>query len=171
MTHYGAMAVDQPQVVGVVVFGDDVMRPTVVQFVNATLEVMVVKRRALRQKHGIDVARWAVPGAYVLIGRSMEPDKRVRARPGQTGDLLKRMNEHLGDEDLGWFDRAVLIRDTGKGFFNTAEIGYIEGVLHDLCQAADAVEHRSRADHDTTLEVHEEATLEAALPATHHRGA
>jgi len=74
----------------------------------------------------------------------------VRARPGRSGDVLQRVRQHTADPDLGWVRRAVLVRDTRQGF-NTAEAGYLEGRLHDLCAAAPGVEQVGRADSDDTL--------------------
>ena len=51
-----------------------------------------------------------------LDREAREPKRIVRARPGMGRDLLERLDKHLADPDMGWFDRAVLVRDTRQGF-------------------------------------------------------
>jgi hypothetical protein len=149
---------DQRLTAGVTVFAPDIFEPSVVGFINTTVEILVLKRRALIQKRGID-RHWAGPGIYVLIGAPAESAFQVRARPGSASDLIKRIHEHYVDPKMDWFKRVVLIQDTRQGF-NSAEFGFIEGRLHELCKAACEIEHVYNVDTDETLQAHEEAEFE-----------
>jgi hypothetical protein len=140
--------------VGIARFAATASDPTAVQFIDATLEVLVTRLSLVGRGGPIAPEVWGVPGVYVLLGLPSalpaQTGPLVRARPGHTGDLLQRLRQHAADSDLAWARRALLVRDTGRGF-NTAHTGYLEGRLHDLCAAAVAVEHVGRSDHDETL--------------------
>jgi hypothetical protein len=158
-----------PEQVAFVRFPARVFEPVVFRFVNATVEVMVAKRVALKAKYEIDPELWAVTGAYVLLGLPQDPVSfLIRARPGMVrGDLLKRMDRHLATPDLDWFDRAILIRDS-RGF-DSAEAGYLEGRLHELCDAAAGVEHDFRKDYDESVHEHIKSELDrSSLPCIRH---
>lgn len=111
---------------------------------------------------------WAVAGVYVRLGLP-ERGGIVRARPGSGHDVLARLRLHPWEKPL--FTRAIVGRDTSLGW-NSAEAGYIEGHLHDLCRASDGVEHDFRRDQDPTLQKHEEgstgSTGEVAMRAMLH---
>jgi hypothetical protein len=93
----------------------------------------------------------------VLLGPANDPDAKIKARPGMGSDVLFRLRQHPTENS--WFTRAVVARDMRQGW-NSAEAGYLEGRLHDLCRNADGVEHVSRRDHDGTLQTHEEHLIE-----------
>lgn len=132
--------------------------PTVVGFINTTVEISVMKRRAFIRKSGIE-RHWAGTGVYLLLGPAADGKSVVRARPGSAGDLIRRIHQHYIDPTKSWFNRVVLIQDTRQGF-NSAEYGFIEGRLHDLCREAADVEHIFKRDTDDTLQKHEEAEFE-----------
>jgi hypothetical protein len=140
--------------VGIARFAAVVSDPTALQFIDATLEVLVTRLSLVGRGGPIAADVWGVPGVYVLLGlpSALPPQAGpiVRARPGRTGDLLQRMRQHAADTKLAWARRALLVRGTGRGF-NTAHTGYLEGRLHDLCAAATPVEHVGRSDDDQTL--------------------
>jgi hypothetical protein len=98
----------------------------------------------------------------VLLGLP-EGEGVVRARPGCGHDVLARLRQH--PRETPWFTRAIVARDTRLGW-NSAQAGYIEGRLHDLCRASNGVEHDFRLDRDDTLQTHEEDLIEQRyLPA------
>jgi hypothetical protein len=152
--------------VGVVRFAADPIEPIVLQFIDATLEVLVTRIGLVGAGGPIAPETWAVAGVYVLVGLPSKPDASgehagpvVRARPGRSGDVLQRVRQHAADPDLSWARRAVLVRDTRQGF-NTAQAGYLEGRLHELCAAAPGVEQVGRADSDFTLQEWERDELD-----------
>jgi hypothetical protein len=77
--------------------------------------------------------------------------------------VLARLRQH--PRETPWFTRAVVARDTRIGW-NSAEAGYIEGRLHEMCRSSDGVEHVFRRDEDRTLQLHEEELLDrGSVPA------
>jgi hypothetical protein len=148
--------------VGVARFGIHPLDPVVFQFIDATLEVVALRRAALERGTYVDRTLWAVPGVYVLIGPPAHGGTAdVRARPGLArGDLLDRVREHLRDQTLDWFVRCILVRDTRQGF-NSAQAAYLEGELHNLARAAERVEHNYRRDRDESLQEWESDELDA----------
>ncbi len=72
-------------------------------------------------------------------------------------DVLTRVRQHLRESE--WFTRVVIVRDTRQGW-NTAEAGFIEGRLHQLCRDSKGVEHMDRIDSDESLQEDEMARLE-----------
>jgi hypothetical protein len=131
------------------------------------ISILVCKREALRARK-LDEEAWAVTGCYVLLGepstRSVPGGARgqygIRARPGMSkGDILHRLDRHL--DEIEWFDRAILIRED-RGM-NSATAGYLEGRLHELCQAATFVEHTFRKDYDDSKQPTDKAMLESTV--------
>jgi hypothetical protein len=156
----------QSETVAVIRFPADASDPIVAQFLDSNVEILVAKRLALKTKRGIPRQLWAVPGVYVLLGMPQntkeDPAFVVRARPGMAkGDLLRRLDEHLGHDAMGSFDRAVLLRST-RGF-NGAEAGFVEGILHEACRQAVRVEHDFRRDSDESLQDWEKDELLARV--------
>jgi hypothetical protein len=134
-----------PAPVAVVRFTLDAAEPITMLFIDATIEVMLVVKESI-PLHANRIARdlWGVTGVYVLLGPPTESDALVRARPGMGGDVLERLRDHPSENP--WFTRAVVARDTRQGW-NSAEAGYLEGRLHDLCRASARVDHDARRDH------------------------
>ena len=132
-------------------------------FIDATVEIMLVFRESVPgDSHRIARDIWGVAGIYVLLGPGTDPG-RVRARPGSGHDVLARLRQH--PRESPWFTGALVARDTRQGW-NSAEAGYLEGRLHDLCRASPAVEHDFRHDYDETLRAHEQELLDRRyLPA------
>jgi len=127
-------------------------------FVDATIEVMSVPKESIpKQEERISREIWGVAGAYVLLGPPEDVGAMVRARPGCGGDVLNRVQQHVSESP--WFTRAVLARDTRQGW-NSAEAGFVEGRLHDMCRQSPGIDHTFRRDHDQTLQNHEEDQLE-----------
>ncbi len=157
--------------VAVVRFPAQAGEPIALQFIDATLEVLLCRFDDVRGQR-ISSAIWGVPGAYVLIGLSTRVGAEAsgavaRARPGVAGDLLERTRRHAADPAMAWAHRVLLVRDTRRGF-NIAQASYLEGRLHDACRAAAGVEHDWRRDGDDTLQAHERAELDRLyLPHVH----
>jgi len=156
-------AATAPPPIAVVRFSGDHSDAIAMLFIDATVEVMLVSKEGVPgDADKIKKDLWAVAGVYLLLGPP-EGDALVRARPGSGHDVLARLRQH--PRESPWFTRAVVARDTRQGW-NSAEAGYIEGRLHDLCAASAAVEHDSRKDKDDTLQDHEEKALdERYIPA------
>lgn len=152
-----------PPPVAVVRFSGDPLAPITMQFIDATIEVMIVPNESVpREADQITTETWAVAGAYVLLGPP-EAGGVIRARPGSGHDVLVRLRQH--PTETPWFTRAIVARDTRQGW-NSAEAGYIEGRLHRLCRASSGVEHDFRRDQDPTLQAHEEDLIDRRyLPA------
>lgn len=144
--------------VAVVRFTLDAAEPITLLFIDATIEVMLVAKESI-PLNADRVARdlWGVAGVYVLLGPPSVPDALIRARPGMGRDVLARVREHPSENP--WFTRALMARDTRQGW-NTAEAGYLEGRLHDLCRDSVGVDHDVRRDHDGTLQDHERTMLD-----------
>ncbi len=81
----------------------------------------------------------------------------IRARPGMGKDVLKRVRQHPAKNP--WFTRVLMARDTRQGW-HSAEAGYLEGRLHDLCSSNDRVQKVGRRDSDGTLQRHDEELME-----------
>lgn len=91
------------------------------------------------------------------IGADNASAHLIRARPGMGTDVLKRVRQHPAKNP--WFTRVLMARDTRKGR-HSAEAGYLEGRLHDLCSANTRVQKVGRRDFDETLQSHEEQLME-----------
>jgi hypothetical protein len=152
-----------PPPVAVVRFSGDPLAPITILFIDATIEVMMVPKASVPRDAGqIAADIWAVAGVYVLLGLP-ETEGVVRARPGSGHDVLARLRQHPRENP--WFTRAIVARDTRLGW-NSAEAGYIEGRLHELCRMSEGVDHDFRRDQDHTLQKHQEDLIEQRyLPA------
>jgi len=106
-------------------------------------------------------ASWDAAGVYVLLDRHAS-DGTWGSYVGQAVALRKRLPDHLKTKDH--WHRAVLVqRDTTFGF-NSAQIGWLEGRVYDLLDAAaDAVLHNGNRPKDETLPAHELLMLEATV--------
>jgi hypothetical protein len=144
--------------IAVVRFPSDPGVPITLSFLSVPVEVMIVEKGSVPMgAEKIASEDWAVAGVYVLLGPASDADAKIRARPGMGADVLFRLRQHPTEND--WFTRAVVARDMRQGW-NSAEAGYLEGRLHDLCRDADGVEHIFRRDHDETLQDHEENLID-----------
>jgi hypothetical protein len=124
------------------------------------LEVILVDKESVPASAGKLLREdWAVAGIYVLLGppRDEAAPTLIRARPGSGGDILDRLRDH--PRDNAWFTRALVARDTRVNW-NTAEVGYLEGRLHELCRVCPKVDHDFRMDHDHTLGEYLERLME-----------
>lgn len=90
---------------------------------------------------------WATGGVYVLVGTSAG---RPALRPGETGDLRRRLGEHAAKPPLDSIERFVVFRRAGDRSFDSAEFGYLEGLLHALSDEVDW-DFPGTPSHDETL--------------------
>ncbi len=105
---------------------------------------------------------WEHPGNYILLDLP-DPDGRWGCYVGKApGGVRSRLLSHLRTKDH--WRRALLIqRDTTHGF-NSAQVGWLEGRLYDLLDAAeDAHLHNGNRPSDETLPSFERAMLEACV--------
>jgi len=93
---------------------------------------------------------------YVLLGLPRVHGTVVRARPGVSGDVLKRLREHLAENP--WFLRALIARD--RQIWESNHVRYLEGRLHHLCRDNPLIDRDGRMDSDETLHPHTTASLE-----------
>lgn len=140
----------------VVRFPADPGTPVRISFLSAPVEAMIVEKESVPLSAGKIAPDWGVAGVYVLLGPA-DTDAKLRARPGMGKDVLFRLRQHPREEP--WFTRAVVARDMRQGW-NSAEAGFLEGRLHDLCIRSGGVEHVNRRDHNATLQDHEEELLD-----------
>jgi hypothetical protein len=141
----------------VVSFPTDPGAPITVDFISASLQVIIVEKDSVpKDAAKIPAEEWAVAGVYVLLGAPTKEGLTVRARPGYGADVLKRLRDHPTENP--WFVRAIVARD--KEGWNSAQAGYLEGRLHDLCRESPEIDHDFRRDGDDTLQLHEEGLLE-----------
>ncbi|MDA8381124.1 MAG: hypothetical protein M0020_09910 [Actinomycetota bacterium] len=129
---------------------------------SAALCVAVVERAGA---HLLPM-EWDVPGVYILVD-PIEADGTWSAYVGKApGGLRTRLQQHLKHKD--YWRRAVLVRrDTTHGF-NSAQVGWLEGRLYNLLDAAEfASLHNGNKPSDETLPAYERTMLEASiLPIT-----
>jgi hypothetical protein len=105
---------------------------------------------------------WDMPGIYLLLDRH-ESDGSWGVYVGKAPAGIKtRLGSHLRNKDH-WY-RAVLIRrDTTFGF-NSAQIGWLEGRLYDMLNAADEARlHNGNRPSDETLPPYDRQMLEMVV--------
>ncbi len=147
-------------------FPPDPAAPVRLGFEGVSLEVLVAKRAALKIKEDVSLSSWAVAGVYVLLGPptpGATAGATICARPGSTSDLIDRLNRHLDDDEMEWFDRAVLIRGVPPWGLDVAKALHLEGLLHDLCKGAARVDSPFRRDGGGGLAAHQEQEIEQYL--------
>lgn len=137
---------------------DTAAEPIVMYDAHAALRVGLVERDGA-SLIGED---WERPGNYILLDLP-DPDGRWGCYVGKApGGIRSRLMSHLKTKDH--WRRALLIqRDTTHGF-NSAQVGWLEGRLYDLLDAAeDARLHNGNRPSDETLPSFERAMLEACV--------
>jgi hypothetical protein len=124
---------------------------------GAALRMAIVERAGAT---ALD-ATWDAAGVYVLLDRHA-PDGSWGCYVGQAVGLRKRLAAHVTGKDH--WQRAILVqRDTRFGF-NSAQIGWLEGRVFDLLDAAaDATLHNGNRPKDETLPAHELLMLEGTI--------
>lgn len=133
--------------------------PALIYDTTAALVMAVVDRQAVA---GL-TTDWDVPGVYVLLDRH-DQDGSWGCYVGKApGGVRTRLSQHLKGKDH--WRRALLIRrDTTFGF-NSAHVGWLEGRLYDLLDAAaDTRLHNGNRPSDETLPPYERVALETTIP-------
>lgn len=133
-------------------------QPVMIYESSAALRIAIVERDAVQMLG----AEWDQPGNYILLDLPAE-DGSWGAYVGKApGGIRTRLLSHLRTKD--YWRRAVLVeRDTTHGF-NSAQVGWLEGRLYDLLDAAeDARLHNGNRPSDETLPSFERAVLEAIV--------
>lgn len=125
---------------------------------GAALCMAIVERTAVSALGQHD---WDKPGVYILLDLPAD-DGTWGCYAGQAAALRTRLMQHVATKDQ--WRRAVLIqRDTTFGY-NSAQIGWLEGRLYDLLDAAgDARLHNGNRPSDETLPAHDRLALEASI--------
>lgn len=141
-----------------VLLPDDPAQPTVLYDGGAALRMAVVDRDGAQ---ALAADPWDAPGVYLLLDRP-DTDGTWGCYAGKATSLRVRLRQHLGSKDH--WRRALLVqRDTTFGF-NSAQIGWLEGRLYDLLDAAEQARlHNGNRPSDETLPPHERLVLEAAV--------
>jgi hypothetical protein len=125
---------------------------------HAALRLAVVERSGAALIGG----EWDRPGVYILLD---PPDPK-----GQWGcyvgkapaGIRTRLRHHLRHKEH-WHRALLVQRDTTRGF-HSAQVGWLEGRLYDLLNAAeDAQLHNGNRPSDETLPSYERTMLEASV--------
>lgn len=125
---------------------------------HAALKFAVVDRD---QAHRLG-DEWDAPGVYLLLDRH-DHDGTWACYVGKApAGIRARLGSHLRNKDH-WY-RAVLVRrDTTHGF-NSAQIGWLEGRLYDMLNAADLAQlHNGNRPSDETLPPFDRQMLEMVV--------
>ena len=137
--------------------------PVVIYDQHAALRFAVVERTWVSRLG----PEWDQPGNYVLLdAHDAEGVFGTYVGKAAPGGVRTRLMEHLNKKDH-WIRAVVIQRDTTHGF-DSAQVGWLEGRLYDLMQAAEfATLHNRQRPHDETLPIFERNMLEQAiLPIT-----
>lgn len=141
---------------------DTAVNPIELYDQHAALKVAVAERSGA---HLLE-PEWDAPGVYLLVDRP-DQDGTWGAYVGKApAGIRARLTSHLRTKDH-WY-RAILVRrDTTFGF-NSAQLGWLEGRLYDLLDAAeDAVLHNANRPTDETLPPYDRQMLElVVVPVT-----
>ncbi|WP_324276375.1 hypothetical protein [Blastococcus brunescens] len=142
-----------------VLLPEDAGAPALIYDTTAALAMAVVDRGAVAELTG----DWDVPGVYVLLDRH-DAEGTWGCYVGKApGGVRTRLAQHLRSRDH-WCRALLIRRDTTFGF-NSAHVGWLEGRLYDLLDAAaDTHLHNGNRPSDETLPPYERAALESIVP-------
>lgn len=142
-----------------VLLPDDPAAPALVYDTTAALAMAVVDRGAVAAL----TTDWDAPGVYVLLDRR-DAEGAWGCYVGKApAGVRGRLNQHLKGKDH-WARALLIRRDTTFGF-NSAHVGWLEGRLYDLLDAAAETRlHNGNRPSDETLPPYERAALESIVP-------
>lgn len=125
---------------------------------HAALKMAVVDRPGA---HLLD-SDWEMPGMYLLLDRH-DTDGRWGVYVGKAPAGIKaRLGAHVRNKDH-WYRTVLIRRDTTFGF-NSAQIGWLEGRLYDMLDAADEARlHNGNRPSDETLPPYDRQMLEMVV--------
>lgn len=132
--------------------------PALIYDTAGALVMAVVDRAAVAAL----AADWDAPGVYVLLDRH-EGDGSYGCYVGKApGGVRTRLTQHLKGRDH-WHRALLIRRDTTFGF-NSAQVGWLEGRLYDVLDAAaDTRLHNGNRPRDETLPPYERVALEPII--------
>lgn len=142
----------------------DPMDPTVGHLRYDGLRFAYLRREALPRLE----TSWKAYGVYILLGvdESCAPGE-YRAYVGQATALTSRLSTHRSDRDKDWATHVLVFArpDNPEFAFNLAEIGWLEGRIHDMLERAHyaRIENRS-ATGNSGLDATARAALESLAP-------
>lgn len=125
---------------------------------HAALRMAVIERDGVA---GLGV-EWDCPGVYVLLD-PIDAEGTYGAYVGKApSGLRSRMPDHVRKKDH-WRRALLVARDTTYGF-HSAHVGWLEGRLYDLLDAAEFARlANGNRPRDETLPAYERATLETCM--------
>ena len=113
---------------------ENVASPIMVFDDNAALKAAIVERGTVR--HLDD--DWNAAGLYILVDRcDANGDWGAYVGKAPSG-ISDRIKQHLRNKD-DWYRALLVQRDTTHGF-NSAQIGWLEGKLYELLNAAECAQ-------------------------------
>lgn len=133
--------------------------PVVAYDHSAALRVAIAER-AYVQNLGDE---WDQPGNYLLLDPpSVDGSWGVYVGKAAPGGVRARLLSHLRSKDH-WSRVVIIQRDTTHGF-NSAQVGWLEGRLYDLMDAAAMAQlNNGNRPRDETLPPFDRAMLEASV--------
>ena len=125
---------------------------------HAALRIAVVERACVQLLSDA----WDIPGVYILLD-SLAVEGSWGCYVGKAPSGLRtRLQNHVRNKEH-WRRAMLVCRDTTHGF-NSAQIGWLEGRLYDLLDAAeDARLHNGVRPKDETLPSWERGSLESCV--------
>lgn len=135
----------------------DASQPVEIFDSNAALHMAVVDR-VLMASLGDD---WDSSGVYVLLDPP-DPDGNYGAYVGKASGLRSRMKGHVRGKE-NWVRAILIARDTTHGW-HSAQVGWLEGHLHDTLEGATmaSLSNLNRPQ-DESLPTYERASLASAV--------
>ncbi|WP_425458377.1 hypothetical protein [Aeromicrobium ginsengisoli] len=135
-----------------------VAEPITIYEPHAALIFAIVER-----DHALTLGpEWEGPGAYILLDPPATDGSYGCYVGKATTGVRVRLSEHLRSKPY-WRRALAIRRDTTHGF-NSAQVAWLEGRLHDLlAEATKARLHNGNRPSDETLPAYERAMLEGAV--------
>lgn len=152
-----ATAIDQLPLTALV--PETAAEPVVIYDQHAALRIGIVERSAVSSLPN----EWDAPGNYILLDTHDETGGYgVYVGKAAPGGVRSRLKEHL-KKKAHWTRSVIIRRDTTFGL-NSAQVGWLEGRLWDLMDAAeDANLQNNQRPQDETLAAYDRKMLEQAV--------
>ncbi|MGW2306491.1 restriction system modified-DNA reader domain-containing protein [Actinomadura luteofluorescens] len=141
-----------------VVIPGSAQEPIEVYIDHVALRMAIVERAGARTI-GSD---WDVAGVYALLDPTASDGTWGVYMGKAPAGIRSRLSTHLSQKDH--WSRAVLVRRDTRYGFHSAQVGWLEGRLYDLLDAAsNARLHNIRRPVDETLPPHDRQMLESCV--------